>query len=62
MKGGGKKKGFFDKCVEKMKDKMENPEGFCASVKDEAYDSTYWRGKDKSPQEIGKDVKKHKNV
>ena len=62
VKGGGEKKGFFDKCVEKMKDKMDNPEGFCASVKDEAHDSTYWRGKDKSPQEVGKDVKKHKNV
>ena len=62
VKGGGKEKGFFDKCVKKMKDKIDNPEGFCASVKDEAYDSTYWRGKDKTPQEIGKDVKKHKNV
>jgi desulfoferrodoxin-like iron-binding protein len=62
VKGGGKKEGFFKKCVEKMKDKMDNPEGFCASVKDEAHDSTYWRGKDKSPQEVGKDVKKHKNV
>ena len=48
VKGGGRKKGFFKKCVEKMKDKMENPEGFCASVKDEAWDSTYWRGKKKS--------------
>ena len=45
-----------------MKNRMENPEGFCASVKDEAHDSTYWRGKGKSPQEVGKDVKKHKNV
>lgn len=62
MKGGGKKKGFFDKCVKKMQGKMENPEGFCASVKDEAHDSTYWRGKGKTPQQAGKDVKKHKNV
>ena len=62
VKGGGTKEGFFDKCVKKMKDKMDNPEGFCASIKDEAHDSTYWRGKDKSPQEVGKDVKKHKNV
>jgi desulfoferrodoxin-like iron-binding protein len=62
VKGGGTKEGFFDKCVKKMKDKMDNPEGFCASVKDESHDSTYWRGKDKSPQEVGKDVKKHKNV
>ena len=60
MKGGAKSKGFFDKCVEKMKDKMENPEGFCASLKDESYGSTGWRGKDKSKQEVSKDVKKAK--
>ncbi len=62
MKGGPKSKGFFDKCVEKMKGKVANPEGFCASIKDEVYDSTYWRGKDKSPGEVSKDTKSHKNV
>jgi hypothetical protein len=58
----GTEKGFFDKCVEKMKGKVANPEGFCAGAKDELHGSTYWRGKGKSPQEAGKDVKKHKNV
>jgi predicted double-glycine peptidase len=62
MKGGVKATGFFDKCVKKMKDKMDNPEGFCAALKDEAYKSTYWRGKDKSPSEVSKDVKKNQNV
>lgn len=60
MKGGPKSKGWFDKCVNKMKDKMPNPEGFCASVRDEVYGSTGWRGKDKSPEEVRKDVKKAK--
>jgi desulfoferrodoxin-like iron-binding protein len=62
MKGNVKSTGFFDKCVKKMKGKMENPEGFCASLKDEAYGSTYWRGKDKKPKEVKKDVSKHQNV
>ncbi len=60
MKGGVKSKGFFDKCVKKMRGKVENPEGFCASIKDEEYESTHWRGKDKSPDEVRKDVKQHK--
>ena len=60
MKGGAKAKGFFKKCVEKMKDKMDNPEGFCASLKDESHGSTGRRGKDKSPKEVNKDVKKAK--
>jgi len=62
MKGGPKSKGFFDKCVEKMKDRVENPEGFCASIKDEVYNSTAWRGKDKSADEVRKDTKKVQNV
>jgi len=60
MKGGVKSKGFFEKCVKKMRGKVENPEGFCASVKDEVYKSTYWRGKGKSPSEVSKDVRQHK--
>jgi desulfoferrodoxin-like iron-binding protein len=56
------KKGFFDKCVKKMTGKVDNPEGFCAAMKDEATGSTYWRGKDKSPQKAGKDIKAHQNV
>jgi hypothetical protein len=62
MKGTAKTKGFFDKCVKKMRGKMENPEGFCASLKDEAYGSTHWRGKGKKPTEVKKDVSRHKNV
>ena len=58
----GTKEGFFEKCVKKMKGKVSNPEAFCAAAKDELHGSTYWRGKDKSPQEAGKDVKKHQNV
>jgi hypothetical protein len=60
MKGGVKATGFFKKCVEKVKDKMDNPEGFCASLKDESYGSTGWRGKDKSKKEVAQDVKKAK--
>jgi len=62
MKGGPKAKGFFDKCVEKMKDRVDNPEGLCASVKDEVYGSTMWRGKDKPEAEVRKDTKKIQNV
>jgi desulfoferrodoxin-like iron-binding protein len=62
MKGGVKSKGFFDKCVKKMEGKVDNPEGFCASVKDEIYGSTYWRGKDKPESEVKKDTKNIKNV
>lgn len=58
----GPQKGFFDKCVERMRGKMDNPEAYCASIKDETTGSTYWRGKGKSPQQAGKDVKKHQNV
>ena len=61
-KGGGKSEGFFEKCVEKMKGKLDNPEGFCAGVKDEVYGSTMWRGKDKSAAEVRKDTKAIKNV
>ena len=62
QKNAASQKGFFDKCVDKMKDHMKDPEGFCASVKDTATGSTYWRGKDKSPQQAGKDIKHHQNV
>ena len=62
MKGDVKSKGFFDKCVEKMKGKVDNPEGFCAALKDEAYGSTFWRGKGKTKKQATKDVRAHKNV
>jgi hypothetical protein len=56
------KKGFFDKCVKRMQGKIDNPEAFCAATKDEAHGSTFWRGKGKSPQQAGKDVKRIRNV
>lgn len=47
--------GFFDACVLKMEKHFgEGAKGFCASVKDEAYGHTYWRGKDKPKKEIPK--------
>ena len=57
-----KDKGFFDKCVKKMRKHMKNPEGYCASLKDEAYDSTYWRGKGKTKKQALKRTRLHKNV
>ena len=41
------KKGFFDACVAKMGKRVNDPEGFCASLKDKYYGTTKWRGKDK---------------
>jgi len=55
-------KGFFDKCVARMKSHMTNPEGYCASLKDESSGSTFWRGKDKTKKQAKKDVAKHQNV
>lgn len=55
-------KGFFDKCVSRMKGKVSNPEAYCAATKDEVSGSTFWRGKGKSPQQAGKDVKRIRNV
>lgn len=54
-------KGFFDACVLRMTPKegfdKKKAEGFCASLKDLAHDSVYWRGKSKTKKEIKKDVK-----
>lgn len=55
---GPKSIGFFDRCVKRMRGKVSNPEGFCASVKDVAHQSTGWRGKDKTPAEVKKSVRK----
>ena len=41
------KPGFFDACTTKMKGRVDDPEGFCASLKDKYYGDTKWRGKDK---------------
>ena len=40
-------KGFFDACVAKMSKRVDDPDGFCASLKDKYYGNTNWRGKDK---------------
>lgn len=57
-----KDKDFFEKCVKKMKDKIDNPEGYCAAMKDETLGSTFWRGKGKTKAQAKKDVRKHQNV
>jgi hypothetical protein len=36
--------GFFTTCMEKVEDKFDEPEKFCASLKDSYLDSTDWRG------------------
>lgn len=52
--------GFFDACVLHMTDEMgEGAKGFCASMKDEWANTTYWRGKGKEPKEAKKLAKKH---
>ncbi len=59
-----KKKGFFDACVERMRDKEgfdeEKAKGFCAAIKDKAYGSPNWRGAGKSEKQVKQDVKKKK--
>ncbi len=57
-----KEVGFFDKCVKKMSGKIDNPEGYCASLKDETYGSTYWRGKGKSKKKAVAMSRKYRNV
>ncbi|MCF7927042.1 MAG: hypothetical protein K9L74_05655 [Candidatus Izimaplasma sp.] len=39
---------WFDKCVNKVKKikGIENPEGFCAALKDDILGNTKWRGED----------------
>jgi len=65
-KDTGKKpdeKGFFEACVKKLESHFgEGANGFCAAIKDEAYGSTYWRGKGKTEKETKTAVKSHKNV
>ncbi|MFW6129964.1 MAG: hypothetical protein ACOC56_02195 [Atribacterota bacterium] len=54
------KKGFFDACVAKIEGHLDNPEAFCASIKDEYFGSTMWRGKGKTEKEVRRDVAKDK--
>lgn len=42
---GGEKHPFTE-CVKKMKNKVDNPERFCGSVKDKFKGTTKWRGKE----------------
>lgn len=55
-----KEKGFFDACVKRMEGKEgfdnEKARGFCASIKDAAYDDPHWRGKGKTKKEVEKDT------
>jgi hypothetical protein len=62
VEGGPKSPGFFKLCVKKMKGKLDDPEAFCASVKDEVHASTYWRGKGKSPAKVQKSIKTHPKI
>lgn len=41
------KPGFHKACTLKMKGKVDDPEAFCASLKDTYYGDTKWRGKGK---------------
>ena len=43
-----------------MKQHLDDVEGFCARTKDVFYNSTYWRGKDKTKAQAKKDTAKHK--
>lgn len=58
-----KEKGFFKKCVKRMRKHMgDGAEGYCASIKSHAFGSTYWRGKGKTKKQTEKDVRRHQNV
>lgn len=60
--GDPKEKKWFEKCVKSMEGKISSPEGFCASVRDEAVNSTFWRGEGKTKKEMEKDVRTHKRI
>lgn len=57
--------GFFDACVSRMKGKEgfdeKKAKGFCASIKDKAYNDPGWRGKGKTKKEIKSDTSKKRN-
>ena len=36
--------GWFDACVEKIEGELDDPEAFCASLRDHVKGTTYWRG------------------
>jgi hypothetical protein len=49
----GKKHPFAD-CVKKMKGKVDNPEAFCASVKDQFKGTTEWRSTEQKKKKKSK--------
>jgi hypothetical protein len=55
-------KGYFERCVERLRGKVKNPEGLCASVKDEAHGSTMWRGKGKTQKQAMRMSAQKQNV
>jgi len=55
-----KEKGFHEACVKRMKGRVDTPEAFCASIKDAAYGSPMWRGKEKTKKEAEKGAKEVK--
>jgi hypothetical protein len=48
----------FTECVEKMKDHMDNPEKFCASVKDKYKGTKKWRNSEGLKKKKNKKNKK----
>lgn len=42
--------GFFTACMDEVEDKFDDPEAFCASLKDEYLGTTDWRGESTSKQ------------
>lgn len=55
----------FTECVEKMEDKVDNPEAFCASVKDISKGTTGWRkgkGKKKASNSQGLEKRAQESV
>jgi len=56
-------KGFFEVCVNEMKNKdgfnEEKAKGFCAAIKDYQHNSPMWRGANKTKKEVESDTKKH---
>jgi len=40
--------GFFTACMDEMEDKFDEPEKFCAALKDEYLQTTDWRGESNS--------------
>lgn len=55
-------KGWHDLCVLHMKDNVDDPDAYCARVRDHWKGSTFWRGKGKSEKDAKADVKKHQNI